>query len=77
MQAWIEFFFGSPQRALRTVLIVLVAMMVLSEDFRYMVLSKIENFVSSIIGPALLLGIVIYAFRRMLGPLWPGGRGRH
>lgn len=70
MNQWLVFLFGTPQRAIRSIVIGVVLLMIVSENFRYAVLTQVENFVAAIMGPLLLLAIIGFAFRKMLGPLW-------
>lgn len=70
---WSEFFFGTPQRVLRTIMAMIVIGLILSRPFRIWVVWQVTDLVGMVIGPLLLLVIIVYGLRRILGL---GGR-RH
>ena len=68
--------FGICHRTRNTVIAIFVILMVVVPSFRYAILIQLQNLAIAAMGPLLLLGIMVYAFRRLLGPLFPGGSHR-
>lgn len=65
---------GTPQRFFRTIVVGAILLMILSGDFRSWVISQTLGLISAVLPSALILGIIVWAFRIMLGPLFPGRR---
>jgi len=78
VQQWMEFLFGTPKRFVQTICVSIALMLIVSQEFRDWLIWQLSDLVGRLIGPLLILAIIVYAFRRMLGPLFPsGGSKRH
>ena len=69
--------FGTFHRMCNTIVGTIIILVVVSPSFRLWLLSQLQELAMMLLPSLLLLGIIVYAFRRMLGPLFPGGRNRH
>ncbi len=72
----VEFFLGTPRRAFRTVVGTLVVLVIVSDSFRNWLIGETIEAVGAILPLALVGGIIVWAFRTMLGPVFPGNRRR-
>lgn len=62
-----DFLFGTPKKAVTTVSIIFIFMVIFLDPVRDMVVQKLHGAISLFAGPLLCIGLVILGLRWMLG----------
>jgi hypothetical protein len=73
VEQWIRFFLCTPRRFLTTLAVLALVVVVFVPGILALVVAQLIAAVAPLLGPALVIFIIIVAFRTMLG----GGRRRH
>ena len=67
MKQWSSFLLGKPERTLKILGVLTVLYLVIYPDMLGLVLARLISEVEPFLGSFLLLGLLFYAFRRLIG----------
>ncbi len=67
MKQWGNFLFGKPERTLKILLILGIVYAVFNPGDLKLILIRLINEVQPVLGSLLAIGLLIYAFRRLIG----------